>query len=296
VDEWLDLLHRQSGVVSRRQALAFGTAKTLWRRAEQGRWQVPHRGVYVAHNGPLTQSQRLWVAALAAGRGQPALVAGAAALTLQGLRNFECPYIDVVVGRHRRGDRTPFGVRVHRIVWLAPADVCLTRPPSTSAARSMVDAAAWARSDREARTVVAMCFQQRLVTAAQVGAVLRQRKVVRRRALIASTAADAAGGAESLGELDLRALCRRERLPLPSLQQRRAGRYLDAVWAEWGVRAEVDGAHHMEVGQWWADMARHNQLARRDEVLLRFPAWLLRDRPAEVAATIRTALREAGWR
>ena len=43
-------------------------------------------------------------------------------------------------------------------------------------------------------------------------------------------------------------------------------------------------------------MARHNQLARRNEVLLRFPAWLLRDRPAEVAAAIRTALRAAGWR
>jgi very-short-patch-repair endonuclease len=296
VDEWVELLRRQSGVVSRRQALRFGNAKALWRRAEQGRWQVPHRGVYVAHNGPLTKSQQLWVAVLAAGRGDPALLAGVAALTLQGLRNFECPHTDVVVGRHRRCDRAPVGVRVHRIEWLAPADVCCTWPPSTSAARSMVDAAAWARCDREARTVIAMCFQQRLVTAAQVDGVLRQRKVVRRRALIASAAADASCGAESLGELDLRELCRREKLPLPSLQQRRAGRYLDAVWAGWGVRAEVDGAHHMEVGQWWADMARHNQLARRNEVLLRFPAWLVRNRPADVADAIRRVLREAGWK
>ena len=59
------------------------------------------------------------------------------------------------------------------------------------------------------------------------------------------TVADAAGGAHSLGELDLVDLCRREKLPVPSLQQRRAGRYLDAEWAEWGLRVEIDGAHHM---------------------------------------------------
>ena len=54
--------------------------------------------------------------------------------------------------------------------------------------------------------------------------------------------------------------------------------------------AEIDGAYHMDPDRWWADMARHNQLARRNEVLLRFPAWLVRDRPAGVAAAIRRML------
>jgi very-short-patch-repair endonuclease len=159
----------------------------------------------------------------------------------------------------------------------------------------MVDTSAWARTDREAQTIIAMCFQQRLVTAEQVEAVLRRMPLVRRHALITATAADAAGAAHSVGELDLIALCQREQLPRPSRQVRRDGRYLDAVFEEWGVWVEVDGGHHMEVDQWWADMARHNQLARRGEVLLRFPAWMVRDRPRQVAATIRRALHEAGW-
>ena len=175
------------------------------------------------------------------------------------------------------------------------SDIAKTSPPATTVARAIVDAAAWARSDREARTIIAMCFQQRLVTAGEVATVMEQMPVVSRRELVAGTVADASAGAHSLGELDLVALCRREKLPLPSLQRRRDGRYLDAVWAEWGVWAEIDGAHHMDADQWWADMARHNQLARRGEVLLRFPAWLVRDRPSEVADRIRRALREAGW-
>ena len=43
-------------------------------------------------------------------------------------------------------------------------------------------------------------------------------------------------------------------------------------------------------------MARHNQLARRGEVSLRFPAWMVRDHPSEVAEQIRRALRDAGWK
>lgn len=176
------------------------------------------------------------------------------------------------------------------------ADIAPTSPPSTTLPRSVVDAASWARSDREARTIVAMCFQQRLVTGTEVDAVLERMPLVTRRKLIARTVADARGGAQSLGELDLVALCRRARLPAPSLQRRRGGRYLDALFEEWGVWVEVDGAHHMSVDEWWNDMERHNELVRRGEVLLRFPAWMVRDHPAAVAEAIRKALRAAGWR
>jgi very-short-patch-repair endonuclease len=141
-----------------------------------------------------------------------------------------------------------------------------------------------------------MSVQQRLVVAADVEIVLRRMpSSIPRRQLIVRTVADVSGGAHSLGELDLIALCRSEGLPSPTRQHRRDGRYLDAVWREWGVWVEVDGAHHMSADQWWDDMARHNELVRRNEVLLRFPAWMVRDRPTEVADRIRRALREAGW-
>jgi very-short-patch-repair endonuclease len=146
-----------------------------------------------------------------------------------------------------------------------------------------------------------MSYQQGLVVGDQVERMLQQHQRVRRRDLIRRTALDARSGSHSLAELDLVALCRKQRLPVPTRQVFRSDasgrqRYLDAVFEPWGVRVEIDGAHHMAVDEWWNDMRRHNDLARRGEVLLRFPAWLVRDRPFEVAATIRAALREAGWK
>src|SRR5262245_59009527 len=296
-----DLLRRQSGVVSRRQALRFLSEKTLSWRVSSGRWQAPHRGVYVTHNGPLSETQRLWVASLAVGTGAPALLGGLTALTVHGLQRFTSTHIHVLLPARRRVTRPPTGVVVHRTRVLRVSDVCLSAPPTTTAARAVIDAASWARSDAEARTIVAVSYQQGLVVGDQVERALRHQQGVRRHDLIRRTAADARGGSHSLAELDLVALCRKARLPSPTRQEFRLDasgrpRYLDAIFEPWGVRVEIDGVHHMAVDQWWSDMRRHNDLARRGEVLLRFPAWLVRDRPSEVAATIRDALREAGWR
>jgi len=72
-------------------------------------------------------------------------------------------------------------------------------------------------------------------------------------------------------------------------------RYLDAYWEEWKLHVEIDGSHHMNVEHWWADMSRQNNLWIPGERVLRFPAWLVRERPLEVIAQIRTALIAAGW-
>ena len=294
------MVRRQSGVVSRRQALDHLTERMIHRRIASGRWQVGDAGVYVLHNGPLSERQQLWVASLSVGAGRPAILGGLTALILNGLRRFTSPYIEVVLGHRRRNRRPPPGVRVHRTTRLERPDLRLTRPLSTAPARSAVDAARWARTDAEARTIIATCFQQRLVVGDEVERVVAAMPVARRRALILATAADARGGSHTLTELDLVALCRRSGLPTPTRQATRTDssgrqRYLDAVWEEWGVRAEIDGAHHMDAEQWWTDMRRHNDLARRGEVALRFPAWLVRDSPAEVVVALRRALEDAGW-
>jgi len=82
------------------------------------------------------------------------------------------------------------------------------RSTCTSPARALVDAAQWARSDDAARTIIAACFQQRLVGLAEVTEVLDRTPNLRRHALIAATVADAVGGAHSLGELAFLELCR----------------------------------------------------------------------------------------
>ena len=57
----------------------------------------------------------------------------------------------------------------------------------------------------------------------------------------------------------------------------------------------MDGAHHLNPLEAWDDMARQNALWTRGDRVLRFPAWMVRDRPATVAAQVRDALRAAGW-
>jgi hypothetical protein len=301
-DDLTYLLFLQQGVLSVRQALRHMSRSALRQRLDTGLWRRAHRAVMVAHNGPLTRQQELWVASLTAGKGTAALLGGRTALGVLGLVGFPCARAHVLVDHLSRTSHPPAGAVVHRTSRLPPQDVCATaRPPCTAAARSVVDAASWARSDQEARTVIAMAFQQRLTGLDEMAAVLRRLPRAKRRALTWQTAVDASGGAQSLGELDALALLRDAGLPRPTHQQVRvdaAGRrrYLDLSWEEWGLHVEIDGSHHLDPHQMWLDYDRQNKLWLGGEVVLRFPAWLVRERPRLVAADIRRALETAGWR
>ena len=148
--------------------------------------------------------------------------------------------------------------------------------------------------------IVMAGFQQGLVSADGVRAVLDRMPRAHRRALIAEAVTDAEAGAQSLPEVHFLRLCRRLRLPTPSLQHRRtdsAGqvRYLDAYFEQWGVHVEIDGGQHTDVREWWADMRRQNALWIPGDRVLRFPAWAIRHQPAEVATQLRAALTAAGW-
>jgi len=278
------------------------SAKALQHRLESGRWQTAHPGVYVAHTGPVTRGQRRWIAVLAAGGGRRAVLAGSSALELLGMRGYVNEGLHVLIAAHRRDHDPPPGVVVHRTRRLLACDVHhLGVPPCTMPARSVVDAAQWAATDVRARAIVAAAFQQGLVAGGEVHRVLARMPRVRRRAMIASMADDARGGSQSVSEADLRALCRRAGLPEPDRQVVRTDargrrRYLDAYFEEWKVQVEVDGAQHVEVSHWWADMRRQNDLWIAGVRILRFPAWVIRERPDEVVAQIRAALMAAGWR
>jgi hypothetical protein len=168
-------------------------------------------------------------------------------------------------------------------------------------ARSVVDAAAWARTDNDARAVVAAAVQQRRALPEEIEGVLVAMPRSRRRALVTETVRLAAGGAHSLSEVDLVALCRRFGLPQPDQQVPRIDasgrqRYLDAYWRMWRLHVEIDGSWHLEVRTWWADMQRQNELWIAGEQVLRFPAWALIHEPAQVAAQLHSALVAAGWR
>jgi very-short-patch-repair endonuclease len=256
-----ELIERQLGVMSMRQATRFLSRGTVRNQLRTGRWQRAHRGVVVTHNGGLTEDQRLWVASLAVGNGWPAPLGGLTALRAHGLTGFTPPTITVLLpaGQQRRDP-----------------------PPGVTVVRTTT------------------CFQQRFVRLDDVLDVIERLPRVRRRQLTLTTARDAAAGATSLSELDFLAAIRAAGLPEPTLQHRRRdaeGRWrsLDAYFAEYGVHVEVDGAQHRDPVQAWADMARQNALWLPGERVMRFPAWLVRDHPEIVVAQVRQALVAAGW-
>jgi hypothetical protein len=295
--DWLKF--EQSDVVSWRQATTEVASATVKRMVARRRWQRPQRGTVATHSGPLSRQQQIWAAVLAAGR--DAVCAGLTAAELEGLRGYDRPAIDLLIPAGRRTQPMP-GVRVHRTSVLPAEHVRWSgSPPRTVMARSLVDAAAWARTDDDARAVVAAAVQQRRALPEEIDAVLATMPRSRRRALVQETVRLAAGGAHSLAEVNLVALCRRFGLPQPDQQVPRIDasgrqRYLDAHWRQWRLQVEIDGSWHLEVRAWWADMQRQNELWIAGERVLRFPAWALIHEPHQVAAQLHSALIAAGWR
>jgi very-short-patch-repair endonuclease len=289
----------QEGVVSRGQALRVLSPEAIRHRVASGRWRRAHTGIYLTFTGPSSRAQRHWIAVLAGGRS--ALLAGASALELSGLRGYQTPTIHLLLPATRTVTRPPIGVLIHRTRYLPPEDIArANQPPRTTRARSLIDAAQWAATEDDACAIVAAAYQQRIVNHQFVMAALDRLPNVPRRALIARTAVDAAGGSHSLAELNYLAMSRRAGLPEPTRQQvrRDAGgrrRYLDIWYDEYRVQVEIDGGQHLEVRAAWDDMKRQNDLWIAGIRVLRFPAWLVRSRPADVLAQVRAALNAGGW-
>ncbi|RIV37199.1 endonuclease domain-containing protein [Micromonospora radicis] len=304
--QWL--LFEQAAIVTWAQATAELSPSRVRHLLATARWSRVCRGILRAEppGGPYSRTQAWWVAVLAAGEG--ALLAGLAAATAGGLRGtYRYDTVDVLIPHDRqRADllrRLPLGlpaVRVRRARHLPDTDRQRGRPDRTSMARSLVDAAQWVRTDDEAQLILAAGCQQRRTTPAEIGAVLDRMPQARRGALIRETLHDIAGGAEALSEIDLVRLCRRHGLPPPQGQHRRRDtdgrvRYLDAYWPRWRLHVEVDGGHHMEARHWAADLHRQNKIWIEGDRILRFTAFDVRHRPAEVATQLRAALKAAGW-
>lgn len=298
--DWI--LFRQNGVVSRSQVLRHRPEAWLRRQLANDRWQVVHRGIYASQNGPLTWDQHAWVGVLFGGHGHSmAPLAGLSALNASGLRGFyeSAVHIYVPIGQKER--HPPSFLRPHRTCALHRADVEWRTPPRTTSSRAALDAASWARSDDRARAIIAAAFQQRLVSYTDVLATFSRFKLLHRRDAIIAAVHDSGDGSHSGAELDFLRLCRENGLPEPTRQSsvrdvtgRR--RYRDAYFEEWQLHVEIDGAQHLDVQSWWADMQRQNDMWIAGDRVLRFPAWAVRNEPAKVVVAVRLALINAGWR
>lgn len=302
------LIDTNDGVLRTAEALTCMSENELRCRIARGRWQRPCNGLVVPHSGSLSDKELLRVALERCG--PRAVLAGLTAAKIDQFKGFddkpvaEVPvYVLLPPGVKRPVAPLALSIITHYSKLLTDEDVHPSRQPRrTRIARSLVDAAAWMRTDRGAMAVLAAGVQQNLVRVGDLRSVINRVGMVRRRGLMLDILGDIEGGAQALSELDFtRKVIRQFKLPEPSRQvgkrdSRNRRRWIDVLFEEWKVMAEIDGAQHIQPLDQWDDMERDNDNELDGYRVLRFPAWMVRVNPEHVAKKILDALRRNGYR
>ena len=200
-----------------------------------------------------------------------ALVDGVSALQAAGLTGYTEDVVHVSVPRGARCPRVD-GVRIHRVS-RQPGEAVAAGLPRARVEVAALRGAAWATSDRQAALVLCMVVQQRLTTGSRLLSALPVVRNRGRRPFVRQVLRDITDGAQSLGELDFAAMCRRHGVPAPDRQVlRRTARgrfYLDARWAGSRVVVEVDGAGHRIGLAVTDDNLRQNEASLDRDIVLR---------------------------
>ncbi|PRZ44338.1 hypothetical protein CLV47_101464 [Antricoccus suffuscus] len=291
----LSLAAPQEGVAHRRQLYQAGLTRSEVRaELAAGRWvRLGQQSIQV---GPAGTHSKLWQAVFEVGTA--AAVDGVSALIAVGLSGFSEDVVHVSVPKSARYRRTK-GVRIHETRRRQPNDLAAVGLPRVLPHIAAIRAALWARSDRQAVTILAMVVQQRIVTAEDLWLAAHTVKRHVRRSLIRRTIGDLADGAQSLGELDFAAMCRKWGYPPPDRQTVRVmpnGRaYLDAEWDEYDAVVEIDGAQHFGPDAAYADLFRQNEVTLGDSRVLRVPVIAFRIGPDPFMAQAGRLLRRGGW-
>lgn len=294
---------RHFGPFTRDQAMAAGFPdSTIRRRLRSGAWDALHPRVYHVTGSPLSWKGVTAAAWLACG--DPATISrrSAAALWDLGVDPPEVPEITVPWTRRPRASGV-YLLRTRR--WVEVERVRLGALVVTSLRQTLLDLAA---SGLEIHAEIALDAAHRRgrVDLARLDrglAALEGRGVTgarRLRGLIALRDPDRP--IESELETLLFALLRRYGLPLPEPQYRirtRSGWYrVDFAYPEEALALEGDGRVGHGPDRFEADRARDNDLADAGWDRRHITKKMIRERPAEVAWTIATALglEPARWR
>ena len=274
-----DLAREQGGVAHRAALRREGVgAADIRSEVAAGRWTTHGRHTVAVGPGELGEVAARWHAVWETGAG--AALDGTVALVASGLTGYRLDRIDVSIP-HANRHRPVHGVIRHRRLVMPPTlEVGIRRVRPEHA---VLNAAAWAVSDRQAALLLCLVVQQRLVRPAALLAAVAGLGRMTRRSLLTAVVRDICDGAQSLGELDVAALCRSRGLPEPTRQVVRetpAGRiYLDLAWEDIGLVVEVDGGHHLLALNPVDDALRQNDIALAGDLVLRIPLVGLRLAP-----------------
>jgi hypothetical protein len=249
-DELAALLHRQDGIVSRRQVLELrGRDWDIRRMVRRKELVVVVPGVYVVHTGPLSDRQRRWAAVLAC---WPAALARESALP--GHEGDPIVHVAVAHGRKLRALR---GVRIHRTSELDRRVQWNLSPPAIRLEDAALDVAAGQPDLLASFEVLAtLCRQRRTRPERLIGA-LASRRRFRHRQLLLELLADLEAGACSVLEREYLILERRHGFPVanrqPSAQVSRGRIYRDVDYPDHQVVVELVGRAYHDDSETWED-------------------------------------------
>jgi len=290
-EPWRRLAIQQSGLLTRRQLAEVGVDRwAVAHHIKAERWQEVASDVIATTTGELTDRQRRWAAVLHGGDG--AVLSGIAALEEAGLQRWARPDIEVLIPYASSLPRSRPGVIYRRttrnLALLRQRGVDLPRLKTEPSALLF---AARERSERSAVGLLAAVNQQHLTSPALLLECLSDLAPLRRAKTMRVVLEEIAGGAQSLGEIDIKRMCSKHRIAAPRRQVRRRDsggrqRFTDCEWVLAGGRAlilEVDGSFHMDAEQWEDDLARQRGLSAPDRLIVRCTTRELRDQPELVA-------------
>lgn len=283
-------------VVSRSELTASGLSPSQFRAMLRGgRWRKSGSRSVALYNGPLDWRDAL--ARAVAEVGPQAAVAGVTALRLAGLRGADDERIHIWTPKSTRPGK-PTAAVVHESRRWCADDVLDGAVRWTKPAVAAVQAALWARSNRQAVLYLCMPVQQRLTRPADIAETLDRVIRDRRKKLLRSALVDIADGAQALSELDFAAMGRKRGWPEPTRQRTMRGPngriYLDVAWDKYRVVVEIDGIGHLSADQWLIDTLRQNAVTLEGARVLRIPVLALRIDPEPFLQQVDEALIAGG--
>jgi hypothetical protein len=293
------LLRRQQGVVTRRQALEHISESAVLERLGR-HWQVLLPGVYVAHTGPVTDLQRLW-AGLAFSGGRALLDDTTA------LREYGVHYLPddeqvrlLVPARVQRTSRDFVSIR--RTVYPPPAVEGRGGIRLAPAARALTDFALRYEDERTVRAVLASAVQRRQVSMTLLDEELKIAPARGRRRLV-RVLDELHAGVRSAPEGDVRRLVAGSRvLPAPRyncLLRLPSGRKIspDLLIEEAALVHETNGRrpHFEEEDAFDSMQERHDAMTAAGlTVLHNSPKLIAQDGPRILGELEACYLRDAG--
>ena len=294
-----NVVERQSGIVSRSQALKAGLSPSVIKfRVSSERWVPIYPGVYATFSGFPGRRAQLWAAVLSAGPG--AMLSHETAAELQRLTDKPTQTIHVTVPVQRRVIAAD-GISLHRSGRATDAVQAGSNPPQTRVEETVLDLTQAATDFDAVCGLLTRVFARELTDQERLRVAMCQRPRLRWRTDLQELIAAAADGDHSVLEYRYeRDVERAHGLPEPVRQapftcpDGRRGRR-DRLYKKYGVLVELDGRLGHGPEDQWRDKDRDNAAAVDGQQSLRYGWTHVRWHPCATALQVARVLRIHGW-